>query len=58
MIWRFEDGTLRLVANFAEMAQAFDMEPDETEIWRSPGLAAEASSLGSWQARLTRSGTE
>ena len=58
VIWRFEDGTLRLVANFAEMAQAFDMEPDETEIWRSPGLAAEASSLGSWQARLTRSGTE
>ena len=58
VIWRFEDGTLRLVSNFAEMAQAFDMEPDETEIWRSPGLAAEASSLGSWQARLTRSGTE
>ena len=56
--WRFEDGTLRLVANFAEMAQAFDMEPDETEIWRSHGLAAEASSLGSWQARLTRSDAE
>ena len=52
--WRFEDGTLRLVANFAETAQRFDVEPDETEIWRSQGVSADAPSLGSWQARLTR----
>ena len=52
--WRFEAGILRMVANFADTAQSFDAAPDETEIWRSHGLAADASSLGPWQARLTR----
>ena len=56
--WRFEAATLRLVANFADTAQAFDVEPDEVEIWRSYGLAADAPSLGAWQARLTRSDAE
>ena len=39
-------------------AEAVTVEPDEAEIWRSAGLAAEASSLGPWQARLTRSDAE
>ena len=54
--WRFEAGTLRLVANFAEAGQPFSIAPGETVIWRSGGLADAAASLGSWQARLTRTG--
>ncbi len=57
VVWRFEAGTLRFMANFAETAQLFDVEPEEKDIWRSHGLAANASSLGTWQARLTRSNT-
>ena len=53
--WRFEAGTLRLVANFADTSQVFAVDPDETEIWRSHGLAEAGSSLGAWQARLTSS---
>ena len=56
--WRFEAGTLRLVANFAETGQAFASEPEEMEVWRSHGLSADAPSLGRWQARLTRSDPE
>lgn len=56
VVWRFEAGSLRLVANFAEVGtQAFDMDPDEEEVWRSQTLSGDASNLGPWQARLTLS---
>ncbi len=53
--WRFDAGTLRLVANFAETTQAFVVDLGETTVWLSYGLSGEAQSLGPWQARLTRS---
>ena len=56
--WRFDGGTLRLVANFAETIQAFVTEPGETIVWTSRGLSGDTQSLGSWQARLTRSDAE
>ena len=56
--WRFDGGTLRLVANFGEAAQPSSTEFNETVLWLSHGLSEEAQSLGPWQARLTRSEVE
>ena len=58
VVWRFEAGTLRLVANFYDVAQTLTAGAGETEIWRSRGLAADVSHIGAWQARLTRSDAE
>ena len=57
VVWRFELGTLRLTMNF-DGAQPLVLATNEAEIWRSRGLAADATNLGAWQARLTRSDAE
>ncbi len=52
VIWRFEDGTLRFVANFSDQPQDFEDDAGGTLIWQSEGAAG--SSLGPWQGRFTK----
>ena len=52
VVWRFDDGALRLVANFAERPHTFARHDDEDLVWQSDGLA-DASPFGPWTGRMT-----
>ena len=52
VVWRFEEGTLRLTANFAEALQPFVADAAATLLWQSDKAGA-TSGLEAWTARIT-----
>lgn len=53
--WRFEDGTLRLLANFNEAPQGFASQTDEDVLWQSESLSGATGLLPGWTARISKS---
>ena len=58
VVWRFEGGTLRFVANFADPPQTFAPMSGENVIWESEGLAGVTGGLPAWTGRFTKSDAE
>ena len=55
VVWRFEEGTLRFMANFADPPQTFPTEPGEKLIWQSKGVSGPSGSLPAWTGRFAKS---
>ena len=55
VVWRFEDGTLRFTANFADASQVFPAGEGESLIWQSSALAGASGALCAWTGRFTKS---
>ncbi len=57
--WRFENGTLRLIANFEEVTLSRPTPPGETIVWRSEGVkVGSAVDLPAWTGVITISEIE